>query len=178
MHLLAESHLACANARIFTGTAELISPDCLSLPRFVSVSYFTRAGSQSPRSRGTQQHAQYRRGHGASILASSRASNPTGVSSPPRRTTRQFQREGPIRERGEGPQLREIVDPALAVSGAPLRSSSSRALRPCHATRRLALQLSCRNRWFVYIDHHRSLMSPPLSRSPIAPYSLLSPKGG
>ena len=63
---------------------------------------------------------------------------------------------GPIR----GPQLREIVNPALVVPAPP-----SVVFLACIAAVSRYSQISTaalyRNRWFVYIDHHRSLMSPP-----------------
>lgn len=95
-----------------------------------------------------------------------------GVSSPPRRTTR----HSSSRAHQRPPSV--IVNPAVAVPAPLPRSSSSPPLRPCHATRRLALQLAAGTGGSFTSTISGSLMSPVLPIPPIAPYSLLSPKGG
>lgn len=125
----------------------------LSLLRLVSVLYFTWAGSQSP-GRGTR-HAQYTRTWCVDLSLQSRASNPTGVSSPPGAHNEAAQCEDP----SEGPSfVRSSTRPSLCPPPSVVFLACIAAVSRYSQISTAALY---RNRWFVYIDHHRSLMSPP-----------------
>lgn len=152
MHPFGESHLACANACISTGTAK--SALAVSVLRFVSVLYFTRVGSQSPGR--VAQHSTGIRGIGRvdlslqaepAILPASRLRHGAQKGSPAR---------GPIK----GPQrpsssTRVSLCPPPSVVFLACIAAVSRYSQNRSAAR-------CRNRWFVYIVHQRSLVSPPL----------------
>lgn len=149
-----ESHIACANARIYPPARQnqpwAVSPSArLSLvlyPGWVPV----------PRSRHAAQHTST--GHGASILAC----KPSQQILPASRLRRAHNKavspeRGPIK----APQLR-----SSSPARPPLCPPPSVVFLACIAAVSRYSQIStaarCRNRWFVYINHHRYLMSPPL----------------
>lgn len=167
MHPFGESHLACANACISTGTAK--SALAVSLLRFVSVLYFTRVGSQSPGR--VAQHSTGIRGIGVSILAC----KPSQQSYRRLVSATAHNKAVQLEDPSKGPSVRHRRPGSRCVR--PPRSSSSRALRPCHATRRLALQLAAVTGG-SFTSSISGLWCHLRSHSPIAPSSLLSPKGG
>lgn len=156
-----------------------ISPGCLSLFRLVSVLYFTRVGSQFP-GRGTQ-HRTGVRDIGASILLACKPSQQSSYRCLVSATAhnKAVQLEDPSKA---PPPTSVILNPAVAVS-APLGRLPRAPVRPCHATRRLALQLAAGTGGSFTSTISGSLMSPalPIPQSPHIRYflqkedSLLSP---
>lgn len=161
-----ESHLTRANARIYPPARQnqpwAVSPSArLSLilyPGWVPV----------PRSRRAAQHR--RTGHGASILAC----KPSQQILPASRLRRAHNKAvSPVRGPIKAPQLR-----SSSPAPPPLCPPPSVVLLACIAAVSRYSQIStaarCRNRWFVYINHHRvfGVTSAPVPQSPHLRYFL------